>query len=84
MKKEQLKMLVEIQALDFTALDLNLFLDTHPDDQRAFRNFSETVRKSENMKRNYIEKYGPLIATDTATQNSWNWIDSPWPWEIDY
>ena len=35
MKKDYYRLLEELQALDFTLLELNLFLDTHPGDPAA-------------------------------------------------
>ena len=34
-KKERLELLKEIMALEFSLVDLNLYLDTHPEDERA-------------------------------------------------
>jgi len=84
MHREQLELLKRIQALEFTATEFNLYLDTHPGDQRAFIDFSNTVRELEQQKELYRRNYGPLIVDDTARQPCWNWIDDPWPWEIEY
>lgn len=35
MSKQKEALLREIQELQFTTVELQLFLDTHPDDQRA-------------------------------------------------
>jgi spore coat protein JB len=37
--EKRLSMLKEIQALEFFAIELNLFLDTHPGDRAALRDF---------------------------------------------
>jgi spore coat protein JB len=84
MRREQLEMLRELQALEFTAFDLNLFLDTHPKDQRALADYSRAIRESECIKNIYTVNYGPLMAEDNVNQNCWRWIEEPWPWEIDY
>lgn len=82
---ERLSMLKEIQELDFVLVDLNLFLDTHPEDQAARRDFHATLEKSREARRRYEEIYGPLTVTGhTAPRHRWLWIESPWPWETEY
>ena len=58
-----------------------LYLDTHPDDKKAFALFRELVAKSKELVREFEEKFGPLTAFATAKSNTFDWIDSPWPWE---
>lgn len=84
MHRDQLEMLKEIQALDFTAFDFNLYLDTHPNDQRALADYSRAIHESECVKKIYIANYGPLMAEDNVNQACWRWIEEPWPWEIEY
>jgi spore coat protein JB len=84
MSNGELKMLNDIQALDFTAFDFNLYLDTHPNDPRALAEYSKTVRESRHVKSIYNSSYGPLTAEDNIDQRCWRWIEEPWPWEIDY
>jgi spore coat protein JB len=84
MHREQLEMLKEIQALEFTAFDFNLYLDTHPNDQRVLVEYSRAICESERVKNIYIVNYGPLMAEDNVNQTCWRWIEDPWPWEIEY
>jgi spore coat protein JB len=76
------KMLKEIMALDFMAIELNLYLNTHPYDQKALMIFVNTAQRAKMLRDNYESMYGPLTA---AASNSfpWPWIESPWPWEAD-
>lgn len=84
MDREQLALLKQIQELEFTAVEFNLYLDTHPADERALAGFTDTVRDLQQLTEKYTKKYAPLVAADVTGQSGWNWIDSPWPWEIDY
>lgn len=84
MDREQMNLLERIQALQFTAVDFNLYLDTHPGDGRAFADFSNTVRELSQLQQVYNRNYGPLNPMDAAEQPCWNWIQEPWPWQIDY
>lgn len=81
---ERMAMLREIMELEFTAIELNLFLDTHPQDQAALRDFYIVRDKLLAVKNRYEEIYGPLTYTGfTPAKYPWQWIESPWPWEIE-
>lgn len=80
MKNVKEKMLKEIMALDFMALELNLYLNTHPCDQRALMIFMSTVQQAKMARENYERMYGPLTAAASKSY-PWPWIEDPWPWE---
>ncbi len=73
--------LFEIQKYNFAAYDLLLYLDTHPDDKRAFAMFRELVKKFKKLQSDYENEYGPLEAYNAARFDTFEWLDSPWPWE---
>ena len=77
----KLDLLKKIQCYHFAAYDMLLYLDTHKDDKKAFEMFRELVKKTEELKTEYEKEYGPLSAFNTARQDSFNWLDNPWPWE---
>lgn len=80
----RLELLRRIQALEFTAIDLNLFLDTHPREQRALEDYNRVARELAAAKREYEETYGPLVNFGHApSQGGWRWPDEPWPWEVE-
>ncbi|TYO96152.1 spore coat protein CotJB [Desulfallas thermosapovorans] len=85
-QRNQVKMLLQIQQLSFVATELNLFLDTHPDDQQALAMFNQVHKDLLQAVRNYEQVYGPLLSFGYSpnVQNYWKWVDSPWPWEIKY
>jgi spore coat protein JB len=84
MYREQQELLNRIQALEFTAVDFNLYLDTHPTDQRALCEYRNTVGELKKLSREYVQKVGPLTPMDLPAQDCWRWIEEPWPWQIDY
>lgn len=81
--KDRLELLKEIMALDFSLIELNLYLDTHPEDEKALMVFKQYSCKSKELKEKYENQYAPLIAANGANRD-WRWIEDPWPWEIDY
>ena len=75
-------LLKEIQQLSFRLYDLTLFLDTHPNEQCALRDYNETLSKYKIMVKNYEKLYGPLtLGAVDETAMDWKWIKGPWPWE---
>ena len=64
----------------FAINDLNLYLDTHPDNLDALNTLEMLIKEEEKAKNEYISMYGPLNVCDTVG-NEFNWIDSPWSWE---
>jgi spore coat protein JB len=80
-----LGLLKEIQAYEFAAIDLNLFLDTHPNEQRALADYNALTNHLTMLKKQYEQIYGPMVVFRfTPSQYPWRWIDGPWPWEIEY
>lgn len=70
-----------IQMYDFYLVELNLYLDTHPGCQKALRKFNEIKEKRNIACKSYVEKYGPLKATDNTNETYFSWVNDPWPWE---
>ncbi|MBC9785367.1 spore coat protein CotJB [Heliobacillus mobilis] len=85
MDRCQRDLLRRIQELEFVAIDLNLFLDTHPDNRAALRDYSRVVDELKKLKMAYEHKYDLLtVESHAAGKYPWNWIEAPWPWEIEY
>ncbi len=78
---EKQNTLKELQNYHFAAYDMLLYLDTHPCDKKAFEMFRELVKKFDALKKDYEKNYGPLSAFASAYSTTFDWIDSPWPWE---
>ena len=76
-KREEL--MKKIKALDFSIIELGLYLDTHPNDRRALCLHREYANEVKDLKDKYQRKYGPL--TINYPCNKWRWIEEPWPWE---
>ena len=70
----------EVMAMQFVCHELHLYLDTHPKDQEAFALLKNMLRLSEEAKKRYTQKYGPLCAADLACSERFDWLEDPWPW----
>ena len=83
--RDRVRLLREIQELEFAAIDWNLFLDTHPDNREALEAYNTTVARLREKKKEYEAAYGPLVHFGLSeSAYPWRWIEGPWPWEIDY
>ena len=84
MKKSELKR--KIYELDFAIHELSLYLDTHPQCEKAM----ELLAKYRKLRKEFVAEYemqfGHYIVTsdDTPTNGCWEWLKSPWPWENDF
>ena len=80
---KQLRRLRAIQDLQFTVLELNLFLDTHPENRNALDDYNEAIMELRRLKDEYQKNYGPLIAL-FPSDYPWQYPKTDWPWQIDY
>ena len=80
-KKEE--MMRKIQEAGFTLVDLNLFLDSHPNHRLALDYFQDVQKLYSELQAEYELVYGPLTAFDTNTEQGWAWVNMPWPWELE-
>ena len=73
--------LSELMALDFVIRELNLYLDTHPDDREAFETLQKCIRMRAEGHKRYTEQYGPVTVSDLACADVYDWLNAPWPWQ---
>jgi len=83
MKMNKMELLKEIMAVDFTIIDLSLYLNTHPTDKEAVAKHNSFVAQSCMLKDQYEKHFGMLTATNSCSPYPWQWIDEPWPWEYE-
>lgn len=77
---ERDELLLKIQELTFRLVDLNLFLDVNPNDEKIYMEFKETAENLKKYKEMYEKNYGPLSVCETSFYNSYKWLKNPWPW----
>ncbi|MFD2371948.1 spore coat protein CotJB [Brevibacillus sp. GCM10020057] len=77
------KLLTELQAIDFALVELNLYLDTHPHDVQAIEQFNELTQQRWKMASDFEALYGPLMNFGRSYSGyPWQWNDTPWPWQV--
>lgn len=73
------EMIDQIKCLRFAIIELGLYLDTHPEDQKALCLHREYAKQLKDLEDKYQKMYGPL--TIFFPCNKWRWLEQPWPWE---
>ena len=81
--KERAMLLRKIGAASFGMTDVQLYLDTHPDDAKAIALYNSYRDKYVAFVEEFGKKYGPLTAIDSRCGTRWQWVDDPWPWEYE-
>lgn len=71
----------ELMSLDFVLHELQLYLDTHENDEEVFMLLKELTALAEEGRERYVERYGPVTPADLKHANSFTWLKNPWPWE---
>ena len=80
---EREALLYQVMQYKFALIELNLYLDTNPNDKEAIELFNKYQRMEKQMCKQYESMYGPLtIDSEYLNNNNWVWNNSPWPWEV--
>ncbi|WP_058303347.1 spore coat protein CotJB [Gorillibacterium timonense] len=76
-------LLEQLQAIDFVLVELTLYLDTHPLDLAAVRQFNQLSKERWALAQAYEMQYGPLLQFGLSmSREPWDWADAPWPWQV--
>ena len=71
------EMLEQIKCYNFAIIELALYLDTHPDDDKALCLHRKYSKKLKELKDKFQKVYGPLSIYYPC--NKWRWLEEPWP-----
>lgn len=79
---ERQALLYKISENDFACDDINLYLDTHPNDLNAINLYGNYNKQVEMLTKEYERRYGSINLSDNEglANNPWKWLDRPWPW----
>ncbi|MCD8089536.1 MAG: spore coat protein CotJB [Clostridiales bacterium] len=74
------KLLKQLTMLDFMAVDLALYLNTHPDDREIIEKYNQAVEEGDRLRCLYEDKIGPIYSyRSVSDKNRFTWINCPWP-----
>lgn len=77
-------MLRELMALDFMAVDLQLYLNTHPNDVAARNEYNNIIKVADQLRNQYQKLCGPLYSFRSPNIDGWRWLRDPWPWQYSF
>ena len=79
------ELLKSLSELDFIAVDLALFLNTHPENKEAIQAYNQVITAADTVRMKYEDAFGPLCSFRSYASNTshWEWNDNPWPWQAD-
>ena len=72
------QLLKKLAAADFYALDLKLYLNTHPDDEEALRVYREAVKQADACRCAFEAECYPLRAENAGKDCDWDWLFGQW------
>ena len=73
----------QLQEYGFALTEVNLFLDSHPDDAQALAYYQRHKDLSDAATQAYEENYGPITINGVRSNTFWDWVSTPWPWECE-
>ncbi|MBM7713662.1 spore coat protein CotJB [Siminovitchia sp. FSL H7-0308] len=82
MPPEYYSQLEEIQTIDFVLVELTLYLDTHPNDMDAIRQYNEYIKLRKTAVKKFEKQFGALSHGSTYSRHPWDWKEAPWPWQV--
>lgn len=79
------ELLRKVQEIGFACVDMNLYLDNHPEDKNAINTYNSLCSQFAQARCAYENKYGPLTNFGYApSKYPWQWICQPWPWDKEF
>lgn len=73
------EVLMQIREINFAVIELGLYLNTHPEDQKALCLHRKYTKELKELMDKYQKVYGPLSIYYPC--NKWRWLEELWPWE---
>ena len=75
-----------LQAVNETAFvlqELVLYLDTHPRCTAGLARYQQAKEAYHQAVEAYVMQYGPLMFDHAQADGCWQWVENPWPWEME-
>ena len=81
MDTAQTALFYRISQYRFICVELNIYLDTHPDDANARADYLCYARRLNQLIVQYEAEYGPLLNFGQSPTETGCYVMSQWPWE---
>lgn len=73
----------QLQEIDFGIVETALYLDAYPEHRQALEYYGQLIEERRRITEQYETQCGPLTVYGNQAQNTWSWVKTPWPWEIE-
>ena len=81
----RVELITKIQELGFACVDMNLYLDSHPEDKNAINIYNSLGVQFKQAICAYEKRYGPFMNFGHSTSTCpFKWIEDPWPWQKEF
>ena len=71
-----------LQKIDFSIVDTVLYLDMYPECKKALEFYHKLLKERDELRAVLAERCKrPMSSFENASDTSWDWISSPWPWD---
>ncbi|MDO4573527.1 MAG: spore coat protein CotJB [Clostridia bacterium] len=74
-------LLQKIAEARFACVELQLYLDTHPDDEVAKADYLCYAEKLNQLITRYEQSCGPLMNFGQSPTAAGSWVFGQWPWD---
>lgn len=81
-QSEKDALLNQWQQYNFAVVELNLYLDTYPNDVNALKLLNNYNNILKQITKKYESLYGPICITDVGGASNYDWLNGDWPWEV--
>lgn len=69
-----------LQKIEFSLVDTILYLDAYPDCKAAMAHYKKLLEERDSLVAK-LNAAGVPMTSMSNYSDTWNWVDSPWPWE---
>lgn len=73
----------KLQRIEFAIADLVLYLDAYPNCRAALEYYHRLIDERKETIAEMNSTCGPITYYDNESRDCWEWVDGPWPWQID-
>ena len=76
-------LLRKLQQVGLALVETALYLDAYPENRAALAYYNKLLEERKRLSDALGENDRPMTALDAGKNDTWNWINSPWPWDIE-
>ena len=77
------KVLHRLMAIDLAIVETGLYLDSYPENKAALNYYKKLADERQKLVAELSRAGRPITSLDAGTNDSWDWVNSPWPWEAE-